>query len=336
MGMPDVFDERRCDLGEGPHYDERTGRVWWVDVFAPRILWRDSASARSAAQRSTAVASNCDSASARSAAQRSTAVASNCATASGEQGELPMPAHVSAAVPRRTGGLVACLPDGAWLVDADGAVRPLARYPAGVAGAAGAAGAAGPAGAPTLRSNDAKADPSGRLWLGTMAYDQTPGAGALYRLDANGSLARKVPDVTVSNGLGWSPDASTMYYIDTPTRRIDSFPYDIETGELGERRVFAEVNAGFPDGLCVDAEGGVWVALWEGSGIQRYAPDGRLDRMIKLPTPRVTSCAFAGDRFQTLIITTAAHGRPDDPAAGLTYAYEPGDVVGTPVDRYAG
>jgi sugar lactone lactonase YvrE len=286
MARPEVFDDRRCDLGEGPHHDEQTGRTWWVDVFAKRILWRE--------------------------------------LGSGRRGEVSVPAHVGAAVPRRTGGLVACLPDGAWLVEPDRPVEPLTLYPPS------------PAGWPAMRSNDAKADPVGRLWLGTMAYDQTTGAGALYRLDPDGTLTRAVLGVTVSNGLGWSPDGSTMYYVDTPTRRIDSFAYDMATGRLGERRLFAEAQAGFPDGLCVDAAGGVWVAHWDGSAVHRYAPDGRLDRSVELPTPLVTSCAFAGDRFQTLVITTAAHGRPDDAAAGLTYAYEPGDVVGTPVDRYAG
>jgi sugar lactone lactonase YvrE len=285
MDVPEVFDDRRCGLGEGPHYDERTGRVWWVDVFARLVLWRHAVS--------------------------------------GERGELAMPAHVGAAVPRRTGGLVACLPDGVWAVDGAGAARALARYPAGAAGA------------PALRSNDAKADPRGRLWVGTMAYDQTPGAGTLYKFEG-GALEPVVPDVTVSNGLAWSPDASTMYYVDTTTRRIDAFAYDVQTGALGGRRTFAEVTAGFPDGLCVDASGGVWVALWDGSAVQRYAADGSLDRMIKMPTSRVTSCSFAGDRFQYLVITTAARGLADDPAAGLTYAYEPGDVVGMPVDRCAG
>jgi sugar lactone lactonase YvrE len=286
MGKPEVFDDRRCDLGEGPHCDERTGRMWWVDVFGRRILWRD--------------------------------------LSSGERGALSTPAHVSAAVPRRSTGLVACLPQGARLVAPDGRISPLVDFPPS------------PEGWPTLRSNDAKADPRGRLWLGTMAYDETPGAGALYRLDPGGTLVRVVPDVTISNGLGWSPDGSTMYYVDTPTRRIDTFAYDMAAGELGERRVFAAVDRGFPDGLCVDAEGGVWVALWNGSAVRRYAPDGHLDRTVELPTPLVTSCAFAGDGFATLVVTTAAHGRPDDDAAGLTYAYVPGDVVGTPVDRFAG
>jgi sugar lactone lactonase YvrE len=141
--------------------------------------------------------------------------------------------------------------------------------------------------------------------------------------------------VTISNGLGWSPDRSTMYYIDTPTKRIDRIEYDDASGDLGERRVFAEVDEGYPDGLCVDTDGGVWVAIWEGGAVRRYDAGGRLDRVIRIPTGRVTSCTFAGDGFGTLVVTTAAHGRARDPNAGLTYAHEPGDVSGLPVDRFA-
>jgi sugar lactone lactonase YvrE len=294
-----VFDGRTCRLGEGPHYDERTGWVVWVDILGSRIVWRDLAGA--------------------------------------EVGETPTAGHVGAAVPRRDGGLVLCLPTGPVLADPDGTVRPLGTY----AEADAAVGVPPSAEAPALRSNDAKADPAGRLWLGTMTYDQIPGRGALYRLDPGAGVPRRIlGDVTISNGLGWSPDRATMYYVDTPTRRIDAFAYDIDTGELGERSPFATIEGTaegpFPDGLCVDADGGVWVALWNGSAVRRYTPDGRLDRVVDLPTPLVTSCAFAGEEFTTLVITTAAGNWPADDHAGRTYAYEPGDVVGRPVDRYAG
>jgi len=293
-----VFDGRVCRLGEGPHYDERTGWVVWIDILGSRVIWRDLAGA--------------------------------------EVGESPTDGHIGAAVPRRDGGLVLCLPAGPVLADPDGSLRPLGTY----ADAKVAAGVRTPASAPAMRSNDAKADPAGRLWLGTMAYDQTPGAGALYRLDPGTDAPSLVlSDVTISNGLGWSPDSATMYYIDTPTRRIDAFAFDVDAGELGERSMFTTIDGddgAFPDGLCVDADGGVWVALWNGSAVRRYTPDGRLDRVVALPTPFVTSCAFAGEEFATLVITTAAGSRAADGNAGLTYSYEPGDVVGRPVDRYAG
>jgi sugar lactone lactonase YvrE len=145
-------------------------------------------------------------------------------------------------------------------------------------------------------------------------------------------------DLTISNGLGWSPDRSTMYFVDTPTGRVDAFDYDPGTGAIGHRRPFAVLGArdGSPDGLCVDAAGGVWVALWNGSAVRRYTPAGDLERTVTLPTPQVTSCAFVGDRLDLLLITTAADGRADDPAAGRTYVHRPGDVTGLPTDRFAG
>lgn len=301
----EVFDERVCRLGEGPHYDERTGRVVWVDILGSKVLWRVVGSTQGGDRQE-------------------------------EQGELRVDGHPGAAVPRREGGLVLCLPDGPALLDADGTLRMLGTY----AQADAAAGRPRPADAPTIRSNDAKADPDGRLWLGTMAYDETPGAGALYRLTPGAAgPVRVIGDVTVSNGLGWSPDGLTMYYIDSPTRRIDAFAYDPDRGELGERRRFVEAEAdwGFPDGMCVDAAGGVWVAFWGGGAVRRFTPDGRLERVVKVGTPQVTSCTFVGEKYDLLVVTTAAgDAAKAGPGAGLTYAHRPGDVVGRPVDRFAG
>jgi sugar lactone lactonase YvrE len=292
MGTVEIFDDRRCRLGEGPFYDERTDRVWWVDILGRRLLWR--------------------------------------AFASGEAGELHLDEHVGAVVPDRDDGLVVCLPAGpaglagAALAATTGPVvpAPLARFPAE------------PPGSPSLRANDAKVDPAGRLWLGTMAYDETPGAGALYRLDpGTDRLHTMVEGVTISNGLGWSPLGPLMYYIDTPTGRVDVFDYDPDSGAISDRRRFVQVEGGHPDGLCVDADGCVWVALWDGRAVCRYTPDGDLDRIVAVPTPRVTSCAFAGADLRTLVITTAA-GSDDDDTAGRTYAYRPDDVMGRPVDRF--
>lgn len=283
MSEVEVFDSRRCELGEGPHYDERTGRVWWVDVLGCRVLWRTPSAA--------------------------------------ESGWLTTPGHVGAAVQTSSGRLVVCLPEGPSLLDpVDGRMRPLARYPDASLG---------------IRSNDAKADPQGRLWLGTMAYDERSPIGRLYRLDAGASqLLPVIDEVTVSNGLGWSPAGDLMYYVDSPIGRVDMF--DFEEGFLKNRRPFTTIQDGSPDGLCVDADGGVWVAIWLGGAVHRYTPDGTLDRVVRLPTPLVTSCAFAGPDFRTLIITTAAKGRPDDRGAGITYAHYPRGVHGLPVDVFAG
>lgn len=293
---PALFDERMCVVGEGPHYDERTGRVWWVDVLGRAVLWREPATGRA--------------------------------------GALATAGHVGAAVPRESGGLVLCLPAGPMLLEDDGTRRHLGTF----ADADAAAGRPRTVDTPKLRANDAKADPHGRLWLGTMAYDETPGAGALYRLDPGADLpVRVLDDVTVSNGLGWSPDGSLMYYVDSPTRRIDVFDYDGATGELAGRRTFVAIEdgAGVPDGLCVDAEGGVWVALWQGGAVRRYTTDGALDRVVEVGTALATSCAFAGEAFDQLVITTASLGQ-DDGAAGSTFACHPGDVAGVSVHRYGG
>jgi sugar lactone lactonase YvrE len=276
----EVLDDRVCVLGEGPYYDELTGRMWWVDILSSRLLWRDMRT--------------------------------------GDTGEVATTAHVGAVVPRRGGGQVLCLADGPVLADPDGSIRALDPYPK--------------SDGPPLRSNDAKADPAGRLWLGTMAYDETPGAGALYRLDPGAAGPELVvSDVTISNGLGWSPDLTRMYYVDTRTNRIDVFDYDVTTGEPTNRRPFAELPS--PDGLCMDASGAIWVALYNHGEVRRYLPDGTLDRVVEVGTPLVTSCAFAGPDLDQLVITTASGS---DPGGGLTYVHRPGDVAGTPVDRYAG
>lgn len=162
---------------------------------------------------------------------------------------------------------------------------------------------------PEIRSNDGACDPAGRLWVGTTAIDHRPAAGRLYRLDPGG-LTTILRDLTIANGIGWSRDAASMYYIDTPTERVDVYPYD---GELGERETFADVD-GHPDGLTVDDEGFVWIAFYGGSRVERRAPDGSLDRVVEMPTPNPTACCFAGT---TLYITS---GRGD----GLVYAYDAG------------
>jgi sugar lactone lactonase YvrE len=292
----EIFDRRVCQLGEGPYYDEHLGRVGWVDITGRAVLWHE--------------------------------------LATGRTGALATAGDIGAAVPRAGGGLVLCLPAGPMLLDLDGGRRHLGTF----ADADAAAGDRPAADAPARRANDAKADPHGRLWLGTMAYDSTPGAGALYRLDPGAQApVRVLDDVTVSNGLGWSPDGARMYYVDTPTGRVDVFDYDGRTGALANRRPFVEieVGAGKPDGMCTDAEGAVWVALWSGGAVRRYTPDGVLERTVEVGTPLVTSCAFAGDGYDQLIITTARQDRADD-AAGLTYRYRPGDLAGAPAGRYAG
>ncbi|MER8037903.1 SMP-30/gluconolactonase/LRE family protein [Streptomyces hydrogenans] len=188
------------------------------------------------------------------------------------------------------------------------------------------------------RMNDASVDPAGRLLGGTMAFDERPGAGALYRLDAYG-LTTLLDPVTISNGLGWSPDGTLLYYADSPTRRVDVFDYDPATGALSGRRPFAVLDSGYPDGLTVDAEGNVWVAVWGGGEVLALTPGGVLHARVELPASHVTSCAFAGPDLDVLVITTATHGLPGDrrraePDAGRLFVCRPG-VTGLPATPYA-
>ncbi|MFE9770591.1 SMP-30/gluconolactonase/LRE family protein [Streptomyces sp. NPDC005931] len=201
--------------------------------------------------------------------------------------------HVGAAKPRAGGGLVLNLRDGIRLLDPDGTFRWLHRDPV-----------------PGRRANDAAVAPDGSLWAGTMRYDEAPGGGTLSRVTGDGTVEVALDDVAVSNGTGWSPDGRLMYYADTPTRRVDVLDHDPDSGRVTGRRTFAVVedDAGFPDGLTVDADGCVWVALWEGGALRRYTPAGNLDRVVPLPVPRVTACAFGGGDLTDLYVTTARTG----------------------------
>lgn len=177
---------------------------------------------------------------------------------------------------------------------------------------------------PGGRFNDGKADAWGRFWAGTMLRG-TRGAAAFYRLDPDGSLHTMFTGVSVSNGLGWSPDGKSMYYADSPTGQVDVFDHDPDTGALTNRRTLITAERGHPDGLTVDADGFLWVAMWNGWAVQRFAPDGRLDRTVELPVQRVTSCTFGGSDLSTLYVTTARHGLSDrqlaeQPLAGGIFA----------------
>lgn len=191
-----------------------------------------------------------------------------------------------------------------------------------------------------LRLNDGKCDAVGRFWAGTMALDERRGAGALYRLDPNATVHTMLRDVTISNGIDWSDDRRTMYYIDSPTRSIDLFDYDLDAGTVANRRSFVRIpkSDGVPDGLTLDAEGHVWVALWGGGAVHRYSPNGTLDMVINVPTTYPTSCAFGGDHLADLYITTAsiklsAEERLAQPTAGGLFRARPGPR-GRPPNRF--
>ncbi len=193
-----------------------------------------------------------------------------------------------------------------------------------------------------MRLNDGACDPAGRFWVGSMALDEATGAGSLYRYSRDGGLERVLEDVTLSNGLGWSPDGSTMYYIDSLTYRVDVFDFDLAGGAISDRRPFValEDGAGTPDGLAVDDEGGVWVALWGGGALRRYSPEGELDRVLAVPADKVTACCFGGEDGRSLYVTTAsvdltAEERRRQPLAGSVFVTEV-DVSGPPAQPFAG
>ena len=173
------------------------------------------------------------------------------------------------------------------------------------------------------RFNDGKVDPEGRLWAGTMGLDEAPNVGSLYRLNRNLSIDKLFGDVSISNGMAWTADNKSFYYIDSPTRQIAVFDCDMDSGEISNRRVAFELpdGMGYPDGMCIDDEGMLWIALWQGWGVGRFDPSGELLCKIEVPVERVTSCCFGGENWDELYITTASRdlneaGKLQQPLAG--------------------
>jgi sugar lactone lactonase YvrE len=188
---------------------------------------------------------------------------------------------------------------------------------------------------PGIRMNEGDCDPDGNFYCGSMAYDQTPGAGSLYRLGRDGTVTVVLTGVTISNGLAWSPDSATAYYIDTPTHGVDAFDYGPD-GLTGRRTLFRiPAEDGAPDGMAVDTAGRLWIALWGGAAVRCYEPDGRLVEHLTLPVSQVTACAFGGPDLDELYITSSRQGiNPDDqPLAGALFRARPG-ATGFPARGY--
>jgi sugar lactone lactonase YvrE len=198
---------------------------------------------------------------------------------------------------------------------------------------------------PGNRMNDGRCDPAGRFWAGTMSSERLPGAGSLYRLDWKSErldITRMLEGLTIANGIDWSPNGRLMYYIDSPTQRVDVFDFDVESGAISNRRAFAAIpqSEGLPDGLVVDGEGGVWVALFWSGRVRRYTPNGEIKQEIELPVTLVTSASFGGPDLGDLYITTARHRlTPEERAqqvhAGGLYRCRPGPV-GKQANRFPG
>jgi len=190
------------------------------------------------------------------------------------------------------------------------------------------------------RLNDGKTGPGGAIWVGSMRLDSSRPSGGLYRVAPDRTIHRKDSGITVSNGLDWSPDQRTFYFVDTVPGYIYAYDFEPESGELSGKRVLAEVpeKQGRPDGLCVDTEGGIWCAIWDGWCVNRYTPDGRLDLTIDLPVPRPTSVAFGGPELNTLYITSARTRLPartlaEAPLSGGLLAVDTGHC-GLPTFKY--
>ncbi|MFP4090887.1 MAG: SMP-30/gluconolactonase/LRE family protein [Cyclobacteriaceae bacterium] len=194
-----------------------------------------------------------------------------------------------------------------------------------------------------VRFNDGKCDPLGRFWVGSMHLQAKQNKAALYMLDQDQQIEQKLDSVTISNGIIWSLDNKIMYYIDTPTRQVKAFDYDIENGEISNSRVLISIpeERGAPDGMTIDEEGMLWIAHWGGSMVGRYDPaSGELIQTINVPALNVTACAFGGEKLDKLYITTASIGMNNEqkqqfPEAGGLFVVEPG-VRGVPTDFYRG
>ncbi len=224
--------------------------------------------------------------------------------------------------PRLSGGGVIGTQDGIAFIDAAGVVtaRPLFADSA-------------------LRMNDGGCDPQGRYYCANTAYAETPGAGSMYRLDPDGAVSVVLTDLTISNGMVWSLDGTQLYYIDTPTGRVDVFDFDASTGALLDRRPVVSIDpaVGHPDGMTIDAEGGLWVALWDGSAVHRYDAAGTLTEVIEVAATQTTACAFGGPNLDELYITTSRRDidPAEQPLAGALFRAVPG-VRGVPVLMYGG
>jgi sugar lactone lactonase YvrE len=243
--------------------------------------------------------------------------------------------EVASCAAMRDGGLLLAMRDGLWRFDTgSGRRQPLAAPPYDPR---------------QERFNDGKCDPRGRFWVSTIYEPRNHPLASLYRHDARG-LTRMATDLTVGNGLGWSPDARTLYCSDTKAHTIYAFDFEIDTGHVGERRVFARfpvkqaqqdlaTYGGRPDGAAVDAQGGYWSALFEGQRLLRLSPGGDVTHEIKLPVRCATMPCFGGPDLKTLYITTAREGRPAteleaQPLAGRVLTLRV-DVAGLPANTVA-
>lgn len=207
---------------------------------------------------------------------------------------------VGCIAPTKTGELVIASQSGISLLNPETGLRKMLTHPE--------------AGMPGNRFNDGKCDPAGRFLAGTMDNAEKEASGSLYSLSPDGTLKTLLTGVRISNGLAWSPDHATLYYIDTPTRAVMAFAYDLATGDISQprRAIHVPEELGWPDGMTSDMEGNLWIAMWGGAALTKWDPaSGRLLQTIPVPALNVTSCAFGGEGLTDLYITSARKGMSD-------------------------
>jgi sugar lactone lactonase YvrE len=185
------------------------------------------------------------------------------------------------------------------------------------------------------RLNDGKCDPAGRFVVGSMALDGRTGQEILVRVEESGGLTTLDEDLTLSNGLAWSPDGRSLYSVDTVSRTVWVRDYDVETGATGDRKELLRIDDGYPDGLCVDAEGNLWIAIWTGGEVRCFSPAGELLATVEVAAPSTTSVAFAGPDLDLLLITSSTRDSEGFPNAGKLFSCRVG-VAGQPVAAWAG
>lgn len=242
---------------------------------------------------------------------------------------IPVGQKIGAVVPRRSGGVLMVLEDGFYAYDFSGQGPVFLGNPAGRK--------------PNTRFNDGKCDVAGRFWAGTMSLNGTANQGALYCLEPDLTIRTIFENVTCSNGLAWSPDNRTMYYIDSPTKKVMAYDYNVQTGEMSNPSVAVEVaeEGAVPDGMTCDEEGMIWVALWGGYGIRRWNPyTGELLLKVDVPAEQSSSCVFAGPELDELYITSARVGISEEklaqhPLSGGLFLYKSG-VKGQPTYAFGG
>ena len=231
---------------------------------------------------------------------------------------LPTPSKIGTVVPKNTNETIVALQDGIYMMNLkSGDVVLISDIESELT---------------ENRFNDGKCDPSGRLWVGSMALNMQSNRANLYMVDTTGNAQLKIDSVTISNGIAWSSDQKTMYYIDTPTGMIRAFDFDNEIGAISNERVVVTVpdSMGFPDGMAIDSDDMLWVGMWNGNAVIRYNPQtGKVISKIEVPAHNVTSCAFGGKNLDTLYITTASIDMTEEekvayPLAGSLFKADPG------------